>query len=76
MPYTISGETAAGPVTVTKKDAAEALVLWRQYNAAGLHPITAKNHRGEGVTLEQLMALAELEGSHGNGPGQRSAPPA
>ena len=67
MPYTISGKTAAGAVTVTKTDAAEALVLWRQYNAAGLHPITAKDHRGERVTLEQLMALAELEGGDAAG---------
>jgi hypothetical protein len=61
MPYSISGETSSGSVTVTKEDAAEVLVLWRQYNAAGLHPITARDHRGEQVRLEQLMALAELE---------------
>ena len=61
MHYSISGETDLGPVTVTKEHAAEVLVLWRQYNAAGLHAITAKDQRGERVTLEQLIALAELE---------------
>jgi hypothetical protein len=59
--YTITGSTALGQVVVAKPVATAALVLWRQFNSAGLHPIMAKGHHGENITMEQLIALAELE---------------
>jgi hypothetical protein len=61
MTYTISGSTDAGSVTLTRDSATEAVTLCRQFNAAGLQPIVAADQHGERITLDRLVALAELE---------------